>query len=95
MNDGYDFEYWVELYKNNPEEYERLTTEYLNDWIERHWDGQPEKIKRYKSILWRAQQEYRNIENPAVRAERAAQAMWSKFYELNTLLKNATKGGDT
>lgn len=92
MNDGYDFEYWVELYKKNPEEYERLTNEYLNDWIERHWDGQPEKIQRYKAILWRVQQEYRNIENPAVRAEKASQSMWSKFYELNTLLKKVTKG---
>lgn len=84
----FDFEYWRKLAQEKPDEYEEIAQKYVHDYIDKHYAGDEDKIRRLKGLYWKITNdpEIRNIKNPTVRADRANTKMWLSLRKLNALL---------
>ncbi len=81
---NFDFDEWVELYRQSPEQFEQRR---LN-WSRRVIEDAPKSYQRRLSgILFQINMEKRRSSNPIQHCMRISQMMWDKFDEMNSGLQ--------
>lgn len=82
---NFDFDEWVELYRQSPEQFEQRRQQ----WSRRVIDNAPQPYQRRLSgILFQLNMERRRSRNPIQHCIRISQMMWDKFDELNSGLQS-------
>ena len=85
----YDFDYLKDLYKKDPEKFNEVTKEMINDFIE---SLPEEKQDVYRARQWRLEQELNKIKDPIERMNKMVQIFWvgvNKFIEATRLTETA------
>lgn len=88
MSDDFDFDWWVNAYKQDPDGYEELAKAYVHRKID-EMDTTEERKNKLKGLYWKAvnDPDIRNVKDPYVRAQRAQTKMWLEFQKLRSLVK--------
>lgn len=91
MSEPFDFERWMKLYKDDPDNYMEHAKEYVHGMIDRRYPDDEEKRNRLKAMYWRAVNDpvIRKIKDPYIRASRASTMMMQSARKLTQLI-----GGD-
>ncbi len=85
---NFDFDEWVELYRQSPEQFEQRRLQWCHQVI----DSAPQAYQRRLSgILFQINMEKRRSRNPIQHCMRISQMMWDKFDELNSGLQTLCK----
>lgn len=87
MSEEFDFDYWMNLAKTDPEGYYDISNSYMHTYIDNRYGKDTPESNRLKGTLWKVQQSYRKIVDPVVRANKATDAMFVVFHEFNEELK--------
>ncbi|MCW9054690.1 MAG: DUF3135 domain-containing protein [Candidatus Pacebacteria bacterium] len=85
--DGMSFEEWVELFKDNSDEFERKRLALLNAEIEKHPD---ENVReRLRAVLWEFETRMGKVDNPIARFNAVvADLLGNRLQALNDALNN-------
>lgn len=88
----FDFDAWMQLYKDNPEGYLEHAKEYVHGYIDRMFPEDDERRQRMKAMYWRAvnDPEIRKIKDPYVRAQRASTMMNVQARKLFKMIGGST-----
>ena len=79
MDDTFDFDEWVDIYKNDPEAFERRRAE----WIQQYIESAPSHLRpRLRGLMFRVDAERRLARNPIDACVRISNMMWEKFTEM-------------
>lgn len=93
MSEEFDFDFFMNAYKEDPEGYEELAKAYVHRCIDDMTDDE-EKRNRLKGVYWQCvnDPEIRKCKNAYLRAQRASTMMWVKFREMDDLLQTIVRG---
>jgi hypothetical protein len=81
-----DFDEWVALFQENPEAFERKRQEFLEQYIEEEWAGDPDRQQRARAMLWRMEQNFRHIGDPTERFNMVVAEFWEQVNKFNDAL---------
>lgn len=85
---NYDFDYLMNLYKEDPDEFEKVTSAMIDDVINRR----PEKDREvYRARQWRLEQELSKIKCPLERMNRMISIFWTGVNEFVEVTRNPGK----
>lgn len=90
----YDFDYLKNLYKENPDEFEEITTDMINKAINTSREENREKLRAKQ---WRLQQELSKYKDPVARMNIMVSIFWTgvnEFLEVTKKLKNVENLSD-
>lgn len=79
------FDEWKELFEKDPEEFERVRQQFLEEYIETQYADEDEK-QRARAILWRMEQNYRHIKDPIERFNMVVAEFWKQVHKFNDAL---------
>lgn len=84
--DKFDFDFWMNAYKEDPDGYEELAKAYIHQVIDA-MDRTEEQKNKLKGLYWKCRNdpEIRKIEDPFQRAQRASTLMWQELRKLPEL----------
>lgn len=74
----FDFDYWANLHKTDPERFELERMGALSEEIERLCQD-PEKRQRLHAMVWRQQQELSKYKNDTARFNKVVELFWQQF----------------
>lgn len=80
------FDDWKALFEQDPEMFEQKRQEFLEEYIEGHWAGDPDKQQRAKALLWRMEQKHRHIKDPVERFNMVVAEFWTQVEKLKAAL---------
>ncbi len=84
----FDFEYWAELAKNDPEEFERLRKEQIDKIIE---ESPEDMQKRMQGIQWQIDQIRQTSKTPMAACIKISSMMWDNVLGDNGLVEAIEK----
>lgn len=90
MCDEKPFDELVELFRSNPDEFEKYRTKFLEDHIASLCADCPEKLERCKRIQWRIEQELNKYKNPIARYNAMVVIFWKQFDEFQRAVNAET-----
>ncbi len=79
------FDDWKGLFESDPELFEKKRQEFLEEYITNQWAEEPDKQQRARALLWRMEQNYRNVKDPTERFNMVV----AEFYEQVNKFKDA------
>jgi len=80
------FDEWNELFKGDPEAFEKKRQEFLESYIIDQWSAEPNKQQRARATLWRLEQNYRHIKDPVERFNMIVAEFWKQVSKLKDAL---------
>jgi len=72
------FEYWVELYKNNPDAFDEKRLEVLGELVTERFPDDNEKQNRMLALINRQDMELHHIKNPIERLNQVQVKFWEQ-----------------
>lgn len=86
MSDPFDFDFWVQAYKDDPDNFNELQKAHIHAYID-DMDISDDKKSKLKGLFWKVSNDPRIVgtSNGLVRAARAHTLMAEKLNELNDL----------
>lgn len=75
----FDFDYWKELFETDPERYEIEKRQAVEKAVDELTDDE-EARKRYKAMMWRQDQKFRNIKDPIARYNAVVADFWENTH---------------
>lgn len=88
----HDFDYLQGLYKEDPAEFDKVTSEMIDGFI----NNLPESKKEiFRAKQWRLQQQLGKIKNPLARMNKMVSIFWDGANEFVTVTKNVLAGNLT
>ena len=87
-----EFQQWVEMAENDPELFERLRQNAINDVIEKAPIGQRQRLR---SLQWRIDQERSRSKSPLGACIRISRMMWESLAGRGGLLENLSRIKDS
>lgn len=88
MNEQYDFDYWLELYKKDPEEFCRQRDEIIKEELCKFLENDQEKIARLFAKIYNINTRLDRIHNPIERFNQLQVIFWKQFVEFHEALKS-------
>lgn len=82
----FNFEYWANLHKTDPERFEKERMVVLQKEIERITTD-PEKRQRLSAMIWRQEQELSKYKNDVVRFNHVVEMFWKQFAKFKSSLE--------
>ena len=84
MSDDFDFDFWMNAYKEDPDGYEELAKSYVHRCID-DMDRTEEQKNRLKGLYWKCcnDPEIRKLEDPYRRAQLASNMMWKELAKMS------------
>ena len=89
----FDFDYWKDLYEQDPENFEKNRTKLMEALVE---STPEERRHRAEGLLFRIDAVRRNMNTPMKNCIEISNMMWGSFYKLNDALhdiSSVAKGG--
>lgn len=85
MNPEYNFDYWSNLFKQDPEEFERRRAEEIDKVIASSHSA--EMSHRLRRLQWSIDAERALSKNPLDALVKVQNRMWESFYKMNDALQ--------
>lgn len=79
MDDAFDFDEWADIYKRDPEAFERRRAEWIHQYIE---SAPPHLQPRLRGVMFRVDAERRLARNPIDACVRLTAMMWDSFTDM-------------
>jgi hypothetical protein len=87
----FNFDEWAELYKKDPELFEKKRQEFLKEYIANQWPDDPDKRQRAEAQLWRMEQNYRHVKNDTERFNMVVAEFWKQVQKFQDALNSFDK----
>lgn len=86
----FNFDYWAELYKKDPDDFERQKAIVLDSEIKKYETRCPEEAKRIRSVLWNLNTRLSLIKNDTERYNVVVEEFWRQFFKFKEATKELT-----
>lgn len=83
---SFDFDYWLNLHKSDPIEFERQRLQIVENEIKKLEEKAPERAKRYRAMMWAYEQRLSLVKDDKERFNRVVETFWKQFDEFNNSL---------
>lgn len=90
ITDEYTFDQLSELFKTDPELFEKVRQDIINEQIEKISKGNNEQKIKMERMQFRIDSSCRNVKSPQVRCEIVAGMMYNSLFQLNDALHGRT-----
>ena len=88
--DDYTFDELSSMYKENPEQFDELRNQLIENELQKVTDV--DKRNRYRAMVHNINLKASRYKNDMVRLETIASAMWESFHDLNDKLQSFSNG---
>jgi hypothetical protein len=88
MENGFDFDVWMALARQDPEEFERRRN-LANDEIFARQAATGANVRRLVGLRWRIDMEHARAKTPLQCCVRLSSLMWDSFYDMSHALSKS------
>ena len=81
------FDYWKDLYENDPEEFDKQRKEIIEVYLEYEYPNEPEKIKRGLALINGVDMRVQHLKHPLARLAKVEELFHEQFAKFNETLQ--------